>query len=224
MADLQQLIRYQRDCYEADNREVGIKDLLHSKIRHLRFLEDEEVALSGTIERVPLPEKYGEKLRKDAFKYRRDKTLVYAALPVVGKHSELEQFAKHLCAPLVYFPAEIVELKEKYFVAPDLSDCRINLPVVLEIAEAAEIDSDTVLNALGRLPPAPWPKARLHDVAALFADLLPHVDFESLAGFPQLMPGKEVRQRRESEEQSLCCLPSTAIALLANSPVHRVYL
>lgn len=221
MAGLQQLIRYQRDCYEADNREVGIKDLLHSKIRHLRFLEDEEVALSGTIERVPLPEKYGEKLRKDAFKYRRDKTLVYAALPVVGKHSELEQFTKHLCAPLVNFPAEIVELKGKYFVAPDLSDCRINLPVLLEIAEAAEIESGTVLNALGRLPSAPWPKSRLHDVAALFADLLPHVDFGSLAGFPQLMPGKEVRQRRESEEQSLCCLPSTAIALLANSPDTR---
>lgn len=219
MANIPQLVQYLRQCYEADNRETGISNLFNTKYRHLRFFEGEEVALSGTLQRVPLPGEYGEKVRKDAFKYRRDKTLVYAAFPIVGKSHDLQQFGGQLCAPLVYFSCTLNELKGSLFLEPDLSEVRVNFPVLAALAAKAGVDESEFIDACSQLPPLPWPRDQVHSVAAMFAHVLHEVDFTALSRFPNLLAAEQVREAQG--ETHLKCLPACAGALLPNSPDTR---
>ncbi|MEM7478699.1 MAG: ATP-binding protein [Planctomycetota bacterium] len=216
---MRNLIQYQRSCYEADNRETGIRDLWNSKNRFLRFFSGQDVALCGTIERVPLPSKYGAKVQKEAFKYRRDKTLVFCALAIVGKSPESSRSGKQICAPLVFFPARIVELKDSLFLEPNFEDMQANVPVLCELAALDGIDDEHVINALSSLPSAPWTRDKVHVIAATMAEILPSVDFTALSVFPELVGEEQLKQ--QSCEASLCCLPSTAMALLPNSPNTR---
>ncbi len=214
MASASELIDYLRRCYEADNRETGVANLFHEKIRHLRFISGDEVALSGILPRIPLPPKYATTLRKEAFKYRRDKTLVYAALPVVGNGESYGCLPKQVCAPLLLLPVDFEEVADAVFLRIAPGEMRVNFPALLAIAEATGADSKQLEEFLIELPPLPWPRERLHAIAANLAELLPAVDFTPLAGFPSLMPV-------DSAATDLHCVPAAAVALLPNSPETR---
>lgn len=221
MADIQQLIRYQRDCYLADNRNSGIRDLFHTKIRHLRFFDGEDVGLSATVDYVPLPNSYGESLQKDVFRYRRDKSLVFAALPIIGQHSELRQISPKLCAPLLYFPAEVVQRDEVFYLSPDRSNPHFNFSMLEALGQLLGMDEGQILDAIDQLPATPWDKVQVHSVASVLADLITCVDFHDLSEFPSLYAGKKVKELRDSVKSELRCIPATAVAMLANSPNTR---
>lgn len=221
MANFSQLIQYQRSCYQADNRETSISNLLHEKIRHLRFFDGEEVALSGTISRVPLPSKLAEQVRKDTYKFRRDKQLVYAAFPFVGAHSELKQLGKHLCAPLVYFPSGISEASGNWFLVPDLEDLHFNFPVLTALGALCGVGDEEIVDFCTRLPAAPWRRDQVHSTAAGLADMLSQVDFTPLSSFPKLSPAQTVRALATDSKGSLQCIPASAMALIPNSPDTR---
>lgn len=220
MASLPELILFLRACYEADNRETGISDLFNTKYRHLRFFDGEEVGLSGTIEKLPLPHKIGQRVQKDAYKFRRDKTLVYAAFPIVGTPKGVKSLSKEICAPLLYFPAEIVAAKKSFFLVPNLDDLRWNLPILGALASAEQVDEDALHDLLERIPPLPWPRETIHSVAAQFANLLPNIDFEALSQFPELADATYVHETVQKRGQ-LQCLSASAMALLPNSPDTR---
>ncbi len=217
-----QLIDYQRKCYEADNRETGISSLLHAKIRHLKFLDGEEVVVHGTLPRAPLPQKYAAALQKEAYQYRRDKSLVYAAFPIVGQGELLDGLPDRICAPLIFLNADFEELQGSLFLVPSTDEVRVNFPALSLIAEATGADTKRLEQALARLPPLPWPREQLHAIAADLAECLPEVDFTPLSSFPQLLPSTTVHTQLDpSSADGLRCLPAVAVALLPNSPETR---
>lgn len=220
MAHPSQLVQYLRRCYEADNRETGITDLFRSRHRHVYFLSGEEVALSGTVECAPLPRQVAEEARKESFKYRRDKQLVYACLPIVGPTDSGHRLADPLCAPLVFFPSRIEEKKGALFLQPDWDELRINFPVLNSLSSVLESDGEALESYLLSLTAPPWPRERVHTLAASLATLLPKVDFTRLAAFPVLSDGAQVAELAKSLPQ-LACLPACAMALLPNSPDTR---
>ncbi|MEZ6137343.1 MAG: AAA domain-containing protein [Pirellulaceae bacterium] len=227
MGTATQVVDYQRRCYEADNREASITSLLHAKIRHTRFLDGDEVVISGTLPRIALPQKYAEELRKETYKYRRDKSLVYAALPIVGCGKAYGGLPDRLCAPLVFLNADFELIHESLFLVPNVDEIRINYPALAQIAEATGVDSDRVERALNQLPAMPWPRERLHALAAALAEVLPAVDFTPLSEFPKLVPAKTIHGyfaadiEAEQLQRGLTCLPAAAVALLPNSPETR---
>ena len=219
MATRSQLISYLRDCYRSDNRESSLANLLHSRNRHVRFFEGDEVGISGTIEKIPLPEKVAKTVQKDAFQYRRDKSLVYAVFPVVGTRRELSSLGKVLCAPLAFFPAEISESEKGWFLTPEFDEITWNYPVLSSIAALDGADDSALSKSLNQLGTPPWPKEQVHTLAALFADLLPSIEFEQLAQFPDLVDKHTVESFLA--KQKLRCVPAAAMALLPNSPNTR---
>ncbi|HBO43804.1 MAG TPA: hypothetical protein DD670_07710 [Planctomycetaceae bacterium] len=74
MATASQLVRYFRDCYEADNRETGIANLFAPKYRHVHFLSGTDDLLCGLFDRVPIDREKGLAARKEAELYRKDRT------------------------------------------------------------------------------------------------------------------------------------------------------
>ncbi len=218
MASASQLIDYLRKCYEADNRETVISNLLQSKHRLLRFIEGDEAIISGTLPRVALPPQYALSLRKEAYKYRRDKSLVYAALPIVGRGEAYSGLPDVVCAPLLFLSAGFEEIQGSFFLRPNSDELRINFAALALIAEATGADATALEQALARLPPLPWPRERLHPLAATLAELLPAVDFTSLASFPRLFSAATIQNYTD---KPLACLPAASVALLPNSPEAR---
>lgn len=221
MANLSQLVQYQRRCYQADNRETGIFSVLHEKNRHVRVFDGEEIALSGTVGRVPLPNKFAEDARKDTFKYRRDKSLLYAAFPIVGHQPKLKHLGKRLCAPLVYFSAEFEESQGSLFLRPNLEDMRLNFPILMALGDLHDRDDEEVIDFCAQVPSAPWPREQTHSIAALFADFFERIDFTAISSFPELLTEKQLRALVETPSAELQCVNATSMALVPNSPDTR---
>lgn len=226
MADPAQLIEYLRRCYEADNRETGITNLMHEKNRHVRFFDGEELAAHGTVPLIPLPREFAEEVRKDAFNARRDKSLIYAVFPILGGLPSKVKLrgaksGRKFCAPIVFFPSEISESQGSLFLQPDLHDSRINFPALNALSAAGGGDSDTLESFLLDLPELPWSRAQVHTLAASLAGIFPNIDFSALASFPHLYSGPEIADALKSGRSTLRCLPAAAMALLPNSPDTR---
>ncbi|MFN3191692.1 MAG: DEAD/DEAH box helicase [Aureliella sp.] len=215
------IIRYLRACYEADNRETAIRNLRDRKNRHVRFFDGEDIGLNGTIGRYPLPALFGEKLRKDVFQYRRDKSLVLAALPVIGNDSKSEGSSSRLCAPLVYFPAEVESQSSGYFLVPQWSEIKFNWPILTQLAATEDNDGEELVASLMEYDPPPWSREQVHTLAAILSDAIAGCDFSALARYPQLVSRAELEAASESRREQPHCLAAVACALLPNSPDTR---
>ena len=93
-------IRFLRACYEADNREMAVGNLLHKTIRHLTFLDGDEHLLREMLSRVPLDRERAVVAQKEAHLHQREKSLLYCAFPIVGKSPARvqQQSSARLCA------------------------------------------------------------------------------------------------------------------------------
>ncbi|HUG70329.1 MAG TPA: AAA domain-containing protein [Pirellulaceae bacterium] len=217
-------IRFLRSCYEADNREMAVANLLKKSIRHLTFLNGEEHLLCEMLSRVPLDRQQAIVAQKEAHLHQREKSLLYCAFPIVGQLAERDSRSRILCAPLLFYPATLVIEEQAAFVEIDLSRQRVNTPILSAILaqnDNADIEFDDLLN---ELPQAPLKRSEVHLLIALLHDSIPHLDAWELAQFPRLHDEKQVRQAIRTAEATpnhFACLPACAIGLVPNSPETR---
>lgn len=225
MVPCPQIIRYLRDCYEADNRETGIANLLARKYRHVTFLTGTEDLLRGVLDQAPVEREAGLAAAKEASLYRKDKTLVYAAIVLAGPAPDDRRLPARLCAPLVFYPAEVRDHGGACFVAADLAQQRVNFPVLAALAGQGEAARSAVEALVAQVPPAPWNRDAIHCVMSLLTDVLPGIDALPLAAYPRLAAERDVRRAMRSEPapgaKPIQCLPAAALALAPNSPDTR---
>ncbi len=225
MANPSQLVRYFRDCYEADNRETGIANLLSKKYQHVFFPSDTDDLLRGLLDRVPTGREKAVAARKEAELYKKDKALIFGAFPLVGKVPKTGRLPEKLCAPLVFFPATIELEDDKTFLSVDLTQQRVNVPVLAALLGEEEDTQSLVTDLLGQIPHAPFSRDDIHSLISLLMDFLPGVEALGLAEYPKLLSAKEVRRAMTppgAEDQNrLQCLPACAVALVPNSPSTR---
>ncbi len=225
MATPSQLVRYFRDCYEADNRETGIANLFAKKYRHLLFLSGTDDLLSGLQDRTPIDREKAVAAKKEAGLYMKDRTLIYGAFPLVGPAPEGGRLPANLCAPLVFFPAEIVDEGSSAFLSVDLTQQRVNFPVLAALAGEGEAARALIEDLLGHLPHAPFRKEDIHAMISLLTDSLPQVEALALAQYPKLHTGRQVRQAMKAAGKgpgkAIECLSACALALIPNSPQTR---
>ena len=218
MASTSELVAYLRDCYEADNRETGIPNLLQDKHRHLTFLSGEDSVLRGLVSHVTFDQTATAAAQKEALLYRRDKTLVFATMIIAGPSPKATRLTKRLCAPLFFFESEFDTSNDVLVLHPRLDDLRINFPVLAAMSD--EADQDEVETLQQELPELPWTKQDVLAIAATMSDLFPDIDFTPLAEFPKLSGEKSVRQSAGQSDKCVC-LPACAMALIPNSPDTR---
>ena len=96
------LIRFLRDCYEADNREAALFDLRNERVQHLHVLNQGGDFLTGGLDVVPVDRKLAFSVQKTARLYETEKMLVFGALLIVGKlQKPVPPLPKQLFAPLI---------------------------------------------------------------------------------------------------------------------------
>lgn len=220
MAEISAIIRFLSACYEADNRQAGIRNLLHKSVRHLQFFAGEEHLACGLLSQIPVDGQIGAAAMAEAGMFRREKTLVYAVFPVVGRLNDRKsRGSSTLCAPLFFYPARLLEEDGVIRLEADLLQQQVNVPVLSELLAVGGGDAD-LDELLGELPQAPFSKTDIQNLVFQLQDVLPGIDALRLAAFPRL-DGDVPRQHSGAEQGRLRCLPACAMALVPNSPNTR---
>jgi hypothetical protein len=208
------LISYLRDCHEADNRETAILDLLHENVQHRLFFQRREVLLNGLMDRMAMRPEAASSAQKAAALYKREKTLVYCAFCLVGVIPRERQRALRLCAPLLFYPARVIEETREglshSFLTVDLAQQRVNFPVLRSLLGDSESSFGFLEDLLSRVPQAPLDDQAVHELGGLLRDFLPRIDFEPLHLYPQLVGEEDLREFIETagsgEEPRVRCL------------------
>ena len=225
MADSSQIVRYLRRCYEADNRETSITNLFHNGIRHLTFFRGTEDLLRGVLNDIPLEPELAEAASKEANLHRKEKTLVYCAFPIAGSVAQPSPLPENLCAPLCFYPAELVKTDRGWMARAALEQQRINFPVLSALAGGGEISESFIEQLMADLPTPPFDKDNIHRLLVLLSDFASGIDFWGLTEYPALATEKSVRdamrQSRPDGSPPLTCLSAAAVALIPNSPDTR---
>lgn len=217
-------IRFLRACYEADNREMAVSNLLHKSIRHLAFMQGEEHLLCDMLTRTPVNREQAIVAQKEAHLQQREKSLLYCAFPIIGRLHEGQSKPRTLCAPLLFYPASLIIDDNAAFIEVDLSQQRVNAPILSSIlaqGKAADAELDELLT---NLPQAPLKRDNVQLLISLLHEVVPNFDAWALAEFPRLHSEKQVRQvvrDAEAYANGLTCLPACALGLVPNSPETR---
>ncbi len=227
MARLASKIRYLRDCYRADTRGGGIYSLFDSKLDHLRFLTPKDRLLSSVLDRLPMIGDEVAETAKAASLYRRERSLLYMAFPIVGRPAEKGNLPAVLCAPLLVFPAsleprnESAESVDTFDLRLDIGDAWLNTPAIAAFLGAEELANESLDSLLDRVPEPPFVWEDLYELVGLLEAAIPGLDASTLHQFPQLIGREEVESRlrsaRRRRDQRRLCLPACALALVPNS-------
>ncbi|MFQ5571010.1 MAG: DEAD/DEAH box helicase [Rhodothermales bacterium] len=217
------LIRYFRDCYEADNRRGTIWNIFKSGIEHRYFFGPGEELLNGLLPHAPVDVAVGKQARETARIYRKEKDLLYCSLFVVGM---LEEEAKQqpICAPLLMHPAQFVSHPPHVFVAPDLQDRRINHRVLEQVHRRPEEGSLTERLA-GSLSHKYLSLDQVMDLAALLEAAVHNLDASALYDYPVLYTERQLRKVFQAMQNgaagTFLVVPASCIALVRKSVQTR---
>ena len=218
------LIRFLRDCYEADNREAALFDLRHERVQHLHVLNHGGDFLTGNLDLIPVDRQLGLEIQKSARLYESERTLVFCAFLLVGKpENPVPPLPRELFAPLIFFPAIIEDQDPHAFLRVDAREQRVNAKVLAALL--GESESSAYLDEiLSRIPQAPFAVHQLQNIIAAFEEFLPAVDARELVQFPRLITnlnGGSSGDGQSANSHSIRCLPACALALVPNSPDTR---
>jgi hypothetical protein len=212
------LVRYLRACYDAENHATSITQLFHPAIRYLQFVSSPEQLLTGERKRVAVGRWDARAAAREAALYPREKSLLYTAFPLIGRVPKGADKRRPLCAPLLIYPATLVEEEQGAFVEVDLTQQMLNLPVLSELVAATaktELDIETLV---GEFPRAPFDEPAMEKIVDLLERRIPQLDALSLNWFPRIKDAEFVRAvAKRPHAKRPICLAACAVGLFPNS-------
>lgn len=217
---LTNIVRYFRDCYEADNKRTTVWNIFHRSVEHRIFARETEELLTGLLPYRPVDPEKGLAAKKAAYLYRKERDLVYCSLFVVGCLSDEDEQREAVCAPLLIHPADFLEKDTHVFLKPDLANRQVNHRLLDRLQDATgEISlSHRVTEELaGEFVT----REQIAGVAQLLEHVVPGLDGSELYHFPALISERELRSRFKSAEADpdapLRVLPGSVAALVRKS-------
>lgn len=194
MQDLPKLIRYFKDCYEADNRDLNLWNVFHTNVEHTYFVPKEEEVLSGHLPILPLPETTGSELETSLILYEREKELYYMSFLLLAKGFSTGLRGNTIISPLLLHPANIEVIDGDYFARPDLSQRHLNTQVIRRLQNELNLPATDQLEELQTaIPGENWELNETAKLSRLLQQWLPGIDVESLFNYPELFSGKKVK-------------------------------
>ena len=216
------VVRYLRACYDAENHATSITHLFHSSVRYLQFVGSPELLLTGERQRVVVGRWDARAAAREAALYPREKALLYTAFPLIGRAPKGPQKRRPICAPLLMYPASLIEDETAAFLEVDLSRQTINLPVLTELVAAmagVELDTETVLK---EFPQAPFDPLAIERIVEILERRIPHLDALTLNWFPRLKDAEFVRAvAKRPHARRPICLAACAVGLFPKAMETR---
>lgn len=142
------VIRYFKECYQADNSSQSLWNILSKKKQFIRFSTKEERELFSLEGQFSVDAEYGTKLEAAVTTYRREKKLVLCSYFVVGKvasNAYGKKSTRVICSPLYFADVSCDKNEYSYQIKGDSSQLVWNTPVLNYLSGSSE-NSDAIQN------------------------------------------------------------------------------
>ena len=117
---------YFRDCYKLDYKEFIVDNILSTKYKYKWFVNKTEELFNDDLPLIPYNNPKVAELQKDIELYKLEKKLFYACFFVLGSSDNPLVKDKRICAPLVLFPANIINREDISYLEIETTDFIIN--------------------------------------------------------------------------------------------------
>ncbi|MCT4638867.1 MAG: DNA2/NAM7 family helicase [Bacteroidales bacterium] len=216
------IIQYYRDCYRADNREQVIYDFLDRKIEDKICFEGKEELITGEYPFVPIENGKADKITKKLTIFSKEKELLYATFFICGDYTDFRGETKRLCAPLFYYPAEIMVKDDLSYVKINDTDRRINYPLISMLTK----DSDDNIHNDNLFKNLPKDLIRFEDInliTEVIKKYFTDVDFSNIYSYPQNESIAELKREatKAAKSNGLSLIPSSILGIVEKSSNTR---
>lgn len=212
------IIRYFRDCYDADNRRTTFWNIFHPTIEHRIFCTGKEDLLTGDFPRITIDPTRGTAASQAASLYRKEKTLLYCSLFLIGSIETEENPHQLLCTPLLMHPATFDESENGHlFLRIDTANRQWNYRVLDEIQQS-ERDTTLYQRLADTVGLQHIREQEIGDIIATAQCYVPSLDCTALYKYPDLLPEKNVllllKAEKQKSETALSLVPASALVLI----------
>lgn len=213
---IQKLIRYFKDCYQADQREATIWNIFDKKIEHKYFIEKEEELLTQNIPQQYIPGDIAQAIEKELQLYQREKSLYYFSFFITGTNQSETIGPQKLCSPLLYYPAELVKEKEDYYIKVDFTKQQVNYPLLAMLNQQGG-DTEKVFKQIPQ-------KAVKFEEAKELTDVLTkywtEVNFEEMYRYPEELLD-ESSLKKHLKSKVIRMVPASTLGVMMSSNTTR---
>ena len=190
---LQNLINYFKDCYQADTRTLTLYNYFSPKVENKLVVGGKDMILNGEIPYYPLSDEYAEEVEKNLALYKQEKTFYCAAFFVLGQMDSTLRKDSKICAPLFLYPATVVEEDGMKYAQPDFGKRTININFLNTIRKD---DVDDVYEALvDNVSPKLDDFGSVGAIKRILEQKLQDFDGAEALLYPQLHDEKKLKQQ-----------------------------
>lgn len=195
-----QVISYFRACYQADNRDVNLSDIFARKLSQRLIIEGKEELANGFMPYIPIPQEAAENYNKTLQVYGREKDFFYFCLFIIGKSRNFQGKLQKICAPLFFYPAQIVQENDLYYMQIDHSNRRLNFPILRSLKESDDDESRFYDDLREAMPDDTITEGNIHQLSQILKHYIPHLDTSELLFFPELTPEKKLKRMLQNKQ------------------------
>lgn len=225
MAEINGIINYLSECYQADNHETGLLNFFSAKVEKTKILPEAGELLSGEMPFLPIGNnKYSLETQKILQLYKKEKELFLGALFIIGKSSNPN--ISSLCAPLLMYPAYITE-KEYideamgYTFTYDADKVSINIPLLREVFKDNE--NGMIDEFISKIQGGAITFAYISKIKTLLEQYtLLHT--ENLLMFPKLYTSRKLKSMQKTNTEGsgeFMILPVCGVGVITKSTESR---
>nr|WKN37978.1 AAA domain-containing protein [Tunicatimonas sp. TK19036] len=215
MMQIHTIVRYLKECYQADNREAGLLDFYSQKVEH-RFLLAEAAILTEAMPIYPVDPDWGEEVDKTLAVYLKEKELMLAYLFLTGEHT-LGNKRRRVVTPLFLIPTDLEKRDEDYFARPQIENAIVN-PSAIALLNAGVESAPDIVSALHEwITGGQYLYGDLGVLRKMLIDAFPDLQAAELLMYPSLFDQKTIQQAKKKNGNHL--LPAAGLGVLRKSSV-----
>ncbi|BAX82678.1 DEAD/DEAH box helicase [Labilibaculum antarcticum] len=218
------LIQYYHDCYQSDNRELIIYNFLDKKVENKIYFEGKEELLTDSNPLIPIDSVKASAICKKTKLFQKEKELLYGTFFICGNYTDFKGDSKDLCAPLFYYPAEIKQKDDFFYLSISASERRLNYPIIQMLSKesSGELLQDPLFE---KLPTDFIRFEHIESIVLLFKKYFPNVNIADIYSYPDntsiTTVKKTISKLSKEKQDEYVLLPASILGLVAKSSNTR---
>ncbi len=218
---LNKVVKYFRECYMADNRDLTLTNFFSDKVEKRFIIEEKEELITGFYPHIPIKTEDAEEISKTLRLYSKEKELLYCSMFIIGKTYDYKNRLRKVCAPLLFFPAQLVYEDDLYYLSIDLSHRRFNYSILSSLREENQSETDLFEVLFQEMPPDKIDFKDITKLSRILKKYFPSLDTEPMHLFPDLYPEKKIKKMLQPSQlealENFTVIPAAGAGLVKKS-------